>query len=246
MTALYTGNPAAGPIGHEVIETLRSVSTATISTQLTRRGLIHPCMTDVRPLRADMKVVGPAFTLRMIPNRADLTTPDFGKHPQHPQRVAIESCPEGAVFVIDARGQARSGVVGDIMCRRLQRRGVAGIVLDGGIRDTKDVVATDFPAFCLHAVAPPNPIEHHAVDMDVPIACGGCPVFPGDIIVGDYEGVSVIPRYLAVEIAQEAREKEDLEAFLLEKVDGGASLIGVYPPDEATLSEYKAWKARQA
>ncbi len=242
MTKFHTGNPEVVPLDPQVIETLRGVSTATISTQLARRGFAHPCMEGVRPLRPDMKVVGPAFTLRFIPNRPDITTPQFGGHPEHPQRVAIETCPEGAVLVVDARGKARSGVVGDIMCRRLQRRGVAGIVLDGGIRDTRDVVATDFPAFCLGAVAPPNPIEHHPVDMNVPIACGDTSVFPGDIIVGDYEGVCVIPRYWAAEIAEEARHKEDVEAFILDKVDRGSSLIGVYPPNEATLAEYEEWK----
>ncbi len=245
MTKIHLGNPEAGPVDPSVIETLKSVSTATLSGQLARRGLIQSCIDDVKPLRPDMKVVGPAFTLRFIPARSDITTPEFGAHPQHPQRVAIETCPEGAVMVVDARNKPRSGVVGDIMCRRLQRRGVAGIVLDGGIRDTRDVIASGFPSFCLGAVAPPNPIEHHPADLNVPISCGNVPVFPGDIIVGDYEGVCVIPRYIAAEIANEAREKEDLEEFLLEKVDGGAGLIGVYPPNETTLAEYRQWKKQR-
>lgn len=242
MDAMNPGNQELGPVAPEVIETLRKISVQTISGQLAKRGLRRMFMTNVRPIRNDLTIVGPAFTLRYIPAREDITIPQYTSDPKTPQRRTVEIAPPGSVVVMDCRREVWAAGLGGILSRRMQRRGVEGVVLDGGLRDFEEVEASGFPVFCCGPAAPPNNVLHHPVDFDVPIACGAVPVFPGDIICGNREGVVVIPRYLAEEIARDALEQEDREVFLLEKVDKGASIVGVYPPSEETLAEYETWK----
>jgi regulator of RNase E activity RraA len=230
------------------IDRLRLVSTATLTTQLFKRGLRNAFMEGVRPLgRYDGNLVGPAFTLRNIPSREDVDTVAALGDPEHPQRKAIEITPRGHVLVIDCRGDPRAACAGEILVTRLTQRGVAGLVGDGGIRDAGPIGAmARFPVFCTGPSAPLNLARHHAVEYDVPIGCGGVAVYPGDVIVGDRDGVAVLPRVIADEVARDAAEQEDLEAFLLERVAGGAALPGTYPPNEATRAAYEAWrKARQ-
>jgi regulator of RNase E activity RraA len=227
---------------------LRVVSTATLTTQLFKRGLRNAFMQGVQPLgRYQDNLVGPAFTLRNIPAREDVDTVNALGDSQHPQRRAIEITPAGHVLVIDCRGDARAACAGEILVTRLMKRGVAGLVGDGGIRDAGPIAEmADFPVFCAGPSAPLNLARHHAVEYDVPIGCGGVAVYPGDVIVGDRDGVAVIPRAIADDVARDAAEQEDLEAFLLERVAGGAALPGTYPPNEATRAAYKAWReARQ-
>ncbi len=237
-------NKTLGPVAAEVIEKLRRISVATISGQLAKHGLRRMFMTNVRPIRSDLKIVGPAFTLRYIPAREDITIPQYTSDPKTPQRKTVEIAPPGSVVVMDCRREVWAAGLGGILSRRMQRRGVEGVVLDGGLRDFSEVESSGFPVFCCGPAAPPNNVLHHPVDFDVPIACGAVPVFPGDIICGDREGVVVIPRYLVEEIADAALEQEEREVFLLEKVDQGASIVGVYPPSEETLREYESWKQR--
>ena len=225
-------------------ERLRLASTATLTTQLFKRGLRNAFMQGVRPLgRYDGNLVGPAFTLRNIPAREDLDNVGVFANPEHPQRKAIEITPEGHVLVIDCRGDTRAACAGQILVTRLMQRGVAGLVGDGGIRDAGPIGEMPFPVFCAGPSAPLNLAQHHAVESNVPIGCGGVAVYPGDIIVGDRDGVVVIPRAMADEVAHDAAEQEELEEFLLQRVAGGAALAGTYPPNEATKAAFEYWRS---
>jgi regulator of RNase E activity RraA len=230
------------------IDRLRLVSTATLTTQLFKRGLRNAFMQGVHPLgRYGGNLVGPAFTLRNIPAREDVDTVTVFGNPEHPQRRAIEITPEAHVLVIDCRGDAHAACAGQILVTRLMKRGVAGLVGDGGIRDAGPIgEMLQFPVFCAGPSAPLNLARHHAVESNVPIGCGGVAVYPGDVIVGDRDGVAVIPRTMADEVARDAAEQEELEEFLLQLVADGAARPGTYPPNEATRIAYEAWrKARQ-
>ncbi len=231
----------------ETLERLRRVSTATLCTALFKRGLRHQFIQDVRPLAAGRpNMVGPAFTLRYIPAREDLNPISVFQDRAHPQRVAIEQCPPGAVLVIDSRKDARAASAGGILVSRLMMRGAAGIVTDGGLRDSPDIAQLPFPAYHQRPSAPTNLTLHQAIDIDVPIGCGDAPVFPGDIVVGDGEGVVVIPAHLADEVAAEATEMTVFEDFVTQRVMEGRSIVGLYPPtDPATLDDFAAWRQAQ-
>lgn len=231
----------------ETLERLRLVSTATLTTQLFKRGLRNAFMQGVRPLgHYSGNLVGPAFTLRNIPSREDLDGVAVLGNPDHPQRKAIEITPAGHVLVIDCRGDTRAACAGQILVARLMQRGVAGLVGDGGIRDAGPISEMPFPVFCSGPSAPLNLAQHHAVESNVPVGCGGVAVYPGDIIVGDRDGVAVIPAAMADNVARDAADQEELEEFLLERVIGGAALPGTYPPNDATRTAFQHWReARQ-
>ena len=221
-------------------ETLRRVSTATLTTQMMKRGFRNVFMEGVRAASPGPgTMVGEAVTLRYIPAREDLDSIESLGSRDHPQRKAIETIAAGAVLVAVCRGDARAAGVGAILVARLKARGAAGFVCDGGIRDLATAAEQGLPLFCAGPAAPPNVIRHHAVDAGLPVACGGVSVFPGDVVVGDGDGVVVIPRHLADEVAAAAAEQDRLEEFLLGEVRGGAALFGTYPPDEATLERYR-------
>jgi regulator of RNase E activity RraA len=224
---------------------LMQVSTATLATALFKRGLRQQMIQDVRPLNPSLpNMVGEAFTLRYIPAREDLNTIDVFKDRAHPQRKAVEACPPGAVLVIDSRKDARAASAGGILVGRLMKRGVAGIVTDGGFRDSPEIARYTMPAYHQRPSAPTNLTLHQAIDIDVPIGCGDAPVFPGDVIVGDAEGVIVIPAHLADEIAAEAVEMTAFEDFVQERVlEHGQSILGLYPPtDEANRAAFAVWR----
>ena len=227
--------------------TLQGVSTATLATALFKRGLRNQMIQGVLPLRARPRsMVGPAFTLRYIPAREDLNGIEVFKNPAHPQRAAIEQCPPGAVMVIDCRKDARAASAGNILVSRLMVRGAAGIVTDGGFRDSAEIAALDFPAYHQRPSAPTNLTLNQAIDINVPIGCGDAPVWPGDVIVGDTDGVIVIPAGIAGEIAAEAAEMTVFEDFVAERVMGGQSITGLYPPtDPANLEVFKQWRAER-
>jgi regulator of RNase E activity RraA len=220
---------------------LMGVSTATLCTALFKRGFRHQFVQDVRPLRADLpNMVGEAYTLRYMPAREDLNTIEVFKNREHPQRKAVEECPPGAVFVIDSRKDARAASAGNILVTRLMKRGVAGIVTDGGFRDSPEMAKLPFPVYHQRPAAPTNLTVHQAIDINVPIGCGDAPVFPGDVIVGDAEGVVVIPAHLADEVAAEAVEMTAFEDFVQERVLAGQSILGLYPPtDEAHRAAFE-------
>lgn len=188
-------------------DTLKTVSTATICTALYKRGFRNQMIQNVRPLDPSKPtMVGEAFTLRYMPAREDLNPISVFQDRSHPQRRAVEECPAGAVFVIDSRKDARAASAGSILITRLQVRGVAGIVTDGGFRDAGEIAKLDIPSFHKRPSAPTNLTRHQAIDINVPIGCGDAPVFPGDVVVGDVDGCVVIPAHLAEEIANEAVE----------------------------------------
>ena len=229
-----------------VIEKLKGISTATISTCLYRRGLRNQYVQDVLPVGEPKSttMVGPAFTLRYMPAREDLNGLEVFRNPDHPQRKAVETCPPGAVLVMDSRKDPRAASAGSILIGRLQARGVAGVVTDGGFRDAGDISRLDIPAFHQRPSAPTNLTLHEAIDINVPIGCGDAPVFPGDIVVGDGDGVVVIPAHLAAEIADEAAEMTVFEDFVAEEVARGRSIRGLYPAtDPQTLEDFKAWRS---
>jgi regulator of RNase E activity RraA len=222
---------------------LRGISTATLTTALFKRGLRNTFMHGPQRINPGAAMVGEAYTMRYIPSREDLDRIEVFQNPEHPQRKGIESCPPGHVFVIDSRGDPRAASAGDILIARLMKRGAAGIVTDGGFRDTPEIARLALPAYHTRPSAPTNLTRHHAVDLNVPIGCGGVAVYPGDIIVGDGEGVVVIPAHLAHEVAEEAHEMTVFEEFVLERVLDGRSIIGLYPPtDPKTKAEYAEWR----
>ena len=223
---------------------LMHVSVATLSTALLKRGLRNQTIQDVHPLgHKGRNMVGPAFTLRYIPAREDLNDLSVFRNPEHPQRKAIEACPPGHVFVIDSRKDPRAASAGDILVTRLQMRGAAGVVTDGGFRDAMRIAELDMPAYHNRPASPTNLTLHQAMDIDVPIGCGDVAVFPGDIVVGDADSVIVVPAHLADEVADESTEMTAYEDFVAEEVRAGASIVGLYPATkEASLQKFAAWR----
>ncbi|MEM7188307.1 MAG: ribonuclease activity regulator RraA [Pseudomonadota bacterium] len=222
---------------------LETVSVATICTALFKKGLRKQFIYGVSPVGAACRMVGPAFTLRSIPAREDRNPIEIHKDPNHPQRVAIEACPPGAVMVCDSRGDANGASGGDILVARLMMRGAAGVVTDGGFRDSPEIAELDIPAYHARPCPPISLVAHEALESQVPIGCGGAPVFPGDIVVGDGEGVVVIPAEMADEIADEAFEMTAYEDFVAEKVREGRSIIGLYPATSDEIrAEFATWR----
>ncbi|MBV9563519.1 MAG: ribonuclease activity regulator RraA [Bradyrhizobium sp.] len=223
---------------------LTTISTATVATALYKRGFRIQCIQNVHPLSPDQPtLVGEAFTLRYIPAREDLNKLDVFRDRSHPQRKAIEDCPVGAVLVIDSRKDARAASAGAILVTRLMKRGCAGVVTDGGFRDSAEIARLGFPAYHQRPSAPTNLTLHQAIEINGPIACGDAPVFPGDVILGDGDGVIVIPAHLADEIAEETFEMTAFEDFVAEEVHKGRSIVGLYPAtDEQTLKDFAVWR----
>ncbi len=227
---------------------LLQVSTATLTTALFKRGFRNVFLQGLQRLgHSNGKMVGEAFTLRYIPAREDLDGLSAFDDRAHPQRVAVETCPPGQVLVMDSRGDASAASSGNILVTRLLKRGVAGVVTDGGFRDSPEIARMDIPAYHLRPSAPTNLIKHHAVDLQQPIGCGGVAIYPGDVIVGDAEGVVCIPAHIADDVAKEAYEQTMYEDWVELKVQSGAGLFGVYPlTDEAERHEFNAWKVASA
>ena len=235
MTALTT----------EVRAALMNVSTATLCTALYSRGLRNQFIQDVRPLNPSLpNMAGEAFTLRYIPAREDLNPLSVFTNLAHPQRRAVEDCPPGAVMVIDSRKDARAASAGGILVSRLMKRGVAGVVTDGGFRDSPEIANLSIPAYHHRPSAPTNLTLHQAIDINVPIGCGDVAVWPGDIVVGDGEGVVVIPAGIVAEVAAQAVEMTVFEDFVTEMVQNqGRSILGLYPPTlEQSRIDFAAWR----
>lgn len=226
---------------------LKNVSVATLATALYKRGLRNQTIQDTRPISPKKtNMVGPAYTLRYIPAREDLNQLTEFRNPQHPQRIAVEQCPKGAVLVMDSRKDPRAASAGDILITRLQMRGVEGVVSDGGFRDAATIAKLDIPAYHNRPSSPTNLTLHQALDINVPIGCGDVAVFPDDIIVGDQDSVIVIPANIADEIADEAVEMSIFEDFVINEVKAGKSIIGLYPAtSDQTLENFEIWKAKQ-
>ena len=223
---------------------LKTISTATIATALFKRGFRNQFIQNVHPLSPGQgPMVGEAFTLRYMPAREDLNQLAVFRDRGHPQRKAIEDCPPGHVMVMDSHKDARAASAGSILVTRLMKRGVAGVVTDGGFRDSAEIARLGFPAYHQRPGAPTNLTLRQAIDINVPIGCGDAPVFPGDVIVGDNDGVIVIPATIADEIAEEAFEMTAFEDFVTEQVESGQGIYGLYPPtQEQTLIDFAAWR----
>lgn len=233
-------------MNQETRRILEHTSTASIATMLYKRGLRNQFVQNVSRLNpVGKRMVGPVFTLRYIPAREDLNPVEVFRDPDHPQRRAVEEIPEGHVLVMDCRLDATAASAGSILVTRLAIRGCAGVVTDGGLRDADEIAKLDMPSFCSRPSAPTNLTKHQALDLNVPIGCGGVAVFPGDIAVGDGDGVIIIPAELADEIATEAKGMEKYEAWVVDQVKAGASIIGLYPMNDETRARYEAWLAEQ-
>ena len=227
-----------------LIDALRGISTATLTMQLLRRGIRRGWLAGARPLLpGGPRLVGPAFTLRFVPGREDVSTRESYAAPNS-LRDAIEAMPEGVVAVIDSRGEQGAGTLGDILVGRMKRRGVAGIVSDGPMRDVAGIRAVDIPVWCSGAAAPPSIAALWFAGWQEPVGCGGAAVFPDDIVVADDDGAVVLPQALAAEIAEDGAEQEALEAWILAEIERGEPVKGLYPPDDAALARYRAAKSK--
>lgn len=235
-------------ISKETLDKLKACSTATLTTQLFKRNYRQQFLVGVRPLNPNAgSFAGEAFTLRFIPSREDKDWDlgDLKKHgDDNMQWEAVEAIEAGQVLMIDSRSDARAASAGNMLMTRMMRKGVAAAITDGAFRDGTEISKMPFPAYCTANTASTRPAYHRAADMQRPIGCAGVAVYPGDIIVGDSDGVVVIPRAIAEEMANDSYEQEQREKFLFTKIDAGAPLWGTYPPNEETLKEYAEWRSR--
>jgi regulator of RNase E activity RraA len=230
-------------LNEQLMTDLRSVSVATLTTVLFKRGFRNQFLHDVGPLDPSGRcMAGPAFTVRTIPAREDKAVPAVLSDRKYPGRAAIEACPAGHVLVFDCRQDARSASGGDILMTRLMVRGVEGCVTDGGMRDCGEIEEMDFPVYQVQPAPPISLLHHLAVDMQMPIACGGAPVYPGDIMVGDDEGVVAVPADIAIEVAAVAIETTAYEDFAAEQVRHGAELFSVYPQTDLSRQKFERWR----
>lgn len=224
----------------EWLDQLRHVSAATVSTRLFKLGLRNQVLAGLSLVNhSAATMVGEAFTLRNIPAREDLDTIDVFEDFSHPQRRAIEECPPGSVLVMDCRNEGRAASAGHILMTRLEVRGAAGCVTDGTLRDSPSIADLDLPVYSSGMSPMTNLALHHAVDLNVPIGCAGVPVYPGDLMVGDAEGVVCVPRHLVEAVSVGARDQELLEEFILERIREGSPLAGTYPPNESMMDSYR-------
>jgi regulator of RNase E activity RraA len=227
------------------VAALSNVTTATLTTLLLKKGLRNVWMRGTRPIRpGQARAVGRAFTLRFIPAREDQATPESWGKPVS-TRGAIEAMPAGCIAVIDARGVADAGIFGDILCARMQHRGIAALVSDGVVRDIHGVLATQLPVWCAGAAAPPSVAGLTFVNWQEPVGCGGVAVFPDDVIVADDDGAVVVPAALVDDVIALALEQEQLEAWIMQEIDRGVPLPGLYPPNAETKARYETWQRTQ-
>lgn len=233
-------------MNEETRDKLMGVSVATLATALYKRGLRSQVIQGVHPVGGKGRnMVGPAFTLRYMPAREDRNQLSEFRNPEHPQRVAIETCPPGHVLVMDSRKDARAASAGDILITRLMARGGAGVVTDGGFRDAATIAGLDIPAYHNRPSSPTNLTLNEAIEINGPIGCGDAPVFPGDIIVGDDDCVIVIPAHLADEVAEEAVEMTAYEDFVTERVKAGQTIIGLYPcTKDENRAAFEEWREK--
>ena len=233
------------PLLAAVAQALHRISTGTLTTVLLKKGLRNVWLRGTRPLRADQpRLVGRAFTLRFVPAREDLATPASWGAPIS-TRAAIEAMPAGCIAVVDAMGVTDAGIFGDILCARMHKRGVAGLVTDGVIRDVAGVLASQLPVWCQGTAAPASVTRLTFVGWQEPIGCGGVAVFPNDVVVVDADGAVLIPAALVDDVIEAGIEQERLEGWIMREVEAGVPLPGLYPPNEETKARYEAWARAQ-
>ena len=228
-----------------VFDVLRNVTTATITTMLLKKGIRRCWMDGPMPLVPNgQRLVGPAFTLRFVPVREDLATPESWSKPIS-TRGAIEAMPDGCIAIADAMGVTTAGIFGDILVMRMMRRNVIALVTDGVVRDKAGVVATSLPTWCAGTAAPASVNGLTFVGWQEPIGCGGCAIFPDDVIVADDDGVVVIPKDLVDFVAHEGAEHELYESWVVSEVERGVHLPGLYPPNDEAKARYQAWRQKR-
>ena len=233
-------------MSEDLYKRLARISAATVSTQLLKRGLRSVAIGGIEPIRPDQpSFAGPACTLRFLPYREDLCELSRLEDNVSSQRKIIEEAPAGSVVVIDTCGDTSAGVLGDILATRLAVRGIAGLVTDGAVRDFKGVAASGLPVLCRGAAAPASIVAFSNGGHQLPVACGGVAVHPGDGIIADRDGAVVIPAALLQEVVEDGEIQEEFERWVLGEVTGGHVVSGLYPPDERTRERYEAWKALQ-
>jgi regulator of RNase E activity RraA len=231
------------PLPPETVAALAGISTATMTTVLLKHGLRNVWLRGPKPLRAGLpRLAGRAFTLRFVPAREDLATPESWASPRS-TRVAIEDMPAGCIAVADAQNITDSGIFGDILCARMSKRGVAALVTDGALRDAAGVLASGLPVWCRNVAAPPSVAALMFVGWQEPVACGGVAIFPDDVIVADDDGAVVIPQALLDHVVSAGTEQERLEGWIMAEVGKGAALPGLYPANAETRARYEAWRA---
>ncbi len=221
------------------VEILSQVTTATLTTMLLKKGLRKVWLRGTKPLRPGQpRLVGRAFTLRFVPAREDLATPESWSSPIS-TRAAIEAMPAGCIAVVDAMGVLDAGIFGDILCARMVKRGVAALITDGVVRDVAGVLGTGLPVWCAGVAAPPSVAGLTFVAWQQPIGCGGVAVFPGDVVVVDDDGAVLIPAAMLDEMLAVAPEQERLEGWIMSQVEAGAALPGLYPPNAENKQRYE-------
>ncbi len=232
------------PAWDQVVEILKGVSTATLTTVLLKKGLRNVWMRNAQPIHPGVgRLVGRAFTLRFVPAREDLATPASWASPTS-TRAAIEAMPAGCIAVVDASGVADAGIFGDILCSRMAARGVVALVTDGPVRDLEGVLGTGLPVWCRGAAAPPSVAGLTFVGWQEPIGCGGVAVYPDDVIVADRDGAVLVPQALVGAVLEEAPEQERMEAWIMEEVGKGVPLPGLYPMNSETKARYEAERGK--
>ena len=224
---------------------LETVTTATLTTVLLKKGLRRTWLRGPKPLNpSGRRIVGPAFTLRFVPAREDLATPESWASPRS-TRAAIEDMPAGCIALVDAMGVTDAGIFGDILCARMRKRGVAALVTDGVVRDSAGVIGTGLPVWCAGVAAPPSVAGLTFVGWQEPIGCGGIAVYPDDVVVLDGDGAVLIPQAMVAEVTEQALEQERLEGWIMQEVERGVPLPGLYPPNAETKTRYEATKGKR-
>ncbi|MCR3722001.1 MULTISPECIES: hypothetical protein [Prauserella salsuginis group] len=240
--------PGRRPLDPKVRQFLAEASTATLATHLYKHGIRQPFLVGVRPIGPAFDgFVGEAFTMRFIPSREDVEPLDDPYRTGNVlQWEAVESVEEGQVIVVDSRGDISAASGGDMLLTRASKRGATGFVTDGAVRDGHALAELGFPVYSQGITSTTRPAAFHVADLQSPIGCAGVAVYPGDVLVGDRDGVVVVPRALADDIAEPARDQEFLESYLHSRVQNGESLWGLYPPEQATLDDYASWCASRS
>ncbi|MFF3568608.1 ribonuclease activity regulator RraA [Nocardia jiangxiensis] len=235
------------PLDQAVLEKFRRISTATLATRLFAIGLRQQYLVGLRPLNTSLDgFVGEAHTMRFIPAREDIDTLDSLHGPENLQWIGVESLQPGQVLVIDSRSDISAASAGDMLVTRALHKGAAAVVTDGAFRDGHVLEGIPLPTYSRAITATTRLSSFHVADLQVPIGCAGVAVYPGDVLVGDRDGVIVIPRHVAPQIIDDCVDQEELEAYLHLRVHNGEPLIGgVYPPNDATKAQFRAWKAEQ-
>jgi regulator of RNase E activity RraA len=233
-------------LSHQVLEQLKNVSSGSLTTQLFKHGLRQNFLVGLNPINPrHARFVGEAFTMRLIPAREDIDTYQTltpYSNPDNLQWEGVHMIQKGQVLVIDARNEVRAGTCGSILLAHMMAKGCAAIVTDGALRDGVEIAGMEFPAYARQITATSRLSYHRVADLQVPISCADVAVYPGDILVGDGNGVTVIPRHMVEEIARNGAAQDEMESYLMLRIQAGDKLYGTYPPSEQTRADFQAWK----